>query len=123
MMNRTLTIKIQKDTYAELDAMGESFIKAWNTEEYQGEYRVYSSPEQLFRVLTPLRWSILDALQKQKEWIGLRPLSRLLERDPTAVLRDLTALAEEGIVEKDASGKWICPFSVIHTDFTIEHAA
>lgn len=121
-MERTLTIKLERDASASLDAMRDAVKAAFKKGTYQGEYRVYSTPEQLFRVFTPARWNVLDELQKHDSPIGVRPLAGLLDRDPTAVLRDLKALAEEGIVEQDARGKWMCPFSVIHTDFTLEHA-
>jgi predicted transcriptional regulator len=122
-MDRTLTIKIESNTSKALEEMKQRVFSAWNTGEYQGEHRTYSTPSQLFKVFTPLRWDIINVLQSQSDWIGLRALARLLSRDPTALLRDLSALSEEGIVEKNDAGKWICPFSSIHADFTLEHAA
>jgi len=123
MTSRTLTIRIERDASAALDAMASTVSAAWKTGAYQGEFRVYGKPEQLFRVFTPVRWGLLEALQKLSAPIGLRPLARLVARDPSSVLRDLNALAEEDVVEKDAEGKWLCPFAAIHTDFTLARAA
>jgi predicted transcriptional regulator len=122
-MNRTLTIKIENNASEALEQMAKRVCAAWNTGEYQGEQKVYSSPAQLFEVFTPLRWDIINMLQAQKGWIGLRALARLLHRDPTAIIRDLKVLVEEGIIEKNDEGKLLCPFDVIHADFTIRHAA
>jgi predicted transcriptional regulator len=123
MTERTLTLSIKKNDQLSLEELRKTVTTAWQTGKYQGEYRAYSSPEQLFRIFTPARWGVLETLQQQSSSIGLRSLARLLQRDPTAVLRDLTALAEENIIEKDETGKWLCPFQIIHTDFTLYHAA
>ena len=123
MTRRTLTISIQRDANATLEGLRNAFTSAWESGTYQGEQRIYGSPEQLFRVFTPARWGVLEALQAQAFPIGVRPLARLLDRDPTAVLRDLNGLAAESVVEQDENGKWLCPFSEIHTDFALIRAA
>ena len=123
MTRRTLTISIQRDANTALEGLRSAFSSAWNSGTYQGEQRVYGSPEQLFRVFTPARWGVLEALQAQPAAIGVRPLARQLSRDPTAVLRDLNGLAAEGVVEQDDNGKWLCPFSEIRTDFALIRAA
>lgn len=115
---RTLTIRIEPDTARALERAGGQFVKAWKSGRYGGEHISFESPAALFRVLTPARWSVLEALQKAGHR-GLRELARLLGRDASAVHRDIVALLERGFVEKDKSGKLFVPFSRIRTEFDL----
>ncbi|GAA4182436.1 transcriptional regulator [Shinella granuli] len=82
----------------------------------------FSSPGQLFSVISPKRWALIEHLQK----IGpssIRALARALGRDVKRVHDDVTALAEWGIIERTADGKVEVPFDVIHADFDLRAVA
>jgi predicted transcriptional regulator len=119
---RTLTIKIQADTMAALQQAGQQFIQTWDTGTYAGEVMSFESPASLFRLLTPARWGVLEALLKTNH-CGLSELARRLERDPSAVHRDVAALLERGLIEKDGNGQLFVPFDSIHTEFNLAKAA
>lgn len=119
---RTLTIKIETDAMAALERAGQQFARAWEGGGYAGEFISFESPASLFRLLTPARWGVLEALQKAGP-SGLRPLARLLGRDASAVHRDVAALMERGLIEKDGDGQLFVPFSRIHTEFDLAKAA
>jgi predicted transcriptional regulator len=123
MSERKLTIRLEPSDKAALTQMSEQFLAAWKSGKDQGEFLSFATAEQLFRVITPAKWGVLQTLQEQHDPVGVRPLARMLQRDPTAVLRDLTALEHEGIIEKTEDGKWFCPFSEIRTEFLLAHAA
>lgn len=123
MHKRKLTIRLEPNEAAALANMSQRFMRAWKTGQPQDEFLSFATAEQLFRAITPARWGVLQALQDQTEPIGVRPLARQLGRDPTAVLRDLVSLEHEGIIEKNEQAKWFCPFSEIHTEFSLAHAA
>ncbi|MDX3972950.1 transcriptional regulator [Shinella sp.] len=82
----------------------------------------FSSPAQLFSVISPKRWELIEHLQK----IGpssIRALARSLERDVKRVHDDVVALAEWGIIERTEDGKVVVPFDVIHADFDLRAVA
>ncbi len=115
---RTLTIRIEADTMDALERAGRQFAEAWQSGIYEGEYLSFESPAALFRLLTPARWGVLEALQKAGH-CGLRELARQLGRDASAVHRDIVTLAERGLVEKDESGKLFVPFGRIHAEIDL----
>lgn len=115
---RVMTIRIERDTHAALASAAEHFARAWDNGAYAGEYLSFESPAALFRVLTPVRWGVLEALQKTGP-SSLRGLARSLGRDVKAVHRDVAALIEKGLIEKDASGRLRVPFSRIHAEFDL----
>ncbi len=119
---RTLTIRIEADAMAALEQAGQRFAQAWDAGGYAGEFMSFESPASLFRLLTPARWGVLQELQKAGP-CGLRPLARLLDRDASAVHRDVAALMERGLIEKDADGLLFVPFDRIHTEFDLAKAA
>lgn len=82
----------------------------------------FSSPAQLFSVISPKRWELIEHLQK----IGpssIRALARSLGRDVKRVHDDVVGLSEWGIVERTADGKVVVPFDVIHADFDLRAVA
>ena len=81
----------------------------------------FSSPAQLFSVITPKRWELIEHLQK----IGpssIRGLACSVERDIKRVHDDVSALSEWGIVERAEGGKVWIPFDVIHANFHLRAA-
>ncbi len=119
---RTLTIHIDSDAMEALENAGQHFAATWEKGEYAGETLSFESPSALFRVLTPARWGVLATLQKAGH-SGLRELARNLGRDPSAVLRDVSTLAERGLIEKDEAGRLFVPYTRIHTEFDLAQAA
>jgi len=82
----------------------------------------FSSPAQLFSVISPKRWELIEQLQK----IGpssIRALARALDRDVKRVHEDVVALADWGIVDRTDDGKVEVPFDVIHADFDLRAVA
>ena len=119
---RVATIRVRSDTNQALREMREQFLTAWKTNEYQGEVFEFESPAALFRLLTPKRWELLEALQGAGP-CGVRELARLLERGVRRVHDDITALLDAGLLEKTDDGKLIVPFSEIHADFVLRGRA
>jgi predicted transcriptional regulator len=82
----------------------------------------FSSPAQLFSVITPKRWELIEHLQK----IGpstIRGLARSIGRDVKRVHEDVTALSQWGIVEPTDGAKVHVPYDVIHASFDLSAAA
>jgi predicted transcriptional regulator len=82
----------------------------------------FSSPAQLFSVISPKRWELIEHLQK----IGpssMRGLARSLGRDVKRVHEDVAALLDWGIIERTEDNKIHIPFDVIHADFDLRAVA
>lgn len=90
--------------------------------EPQGDFISFSSPEELWRALTPHRWAILKTLAGQGP-VGVRALARQLGRDVKGVHTDTQALVLCGVLDKAADGKVEFPYDAVHVDFTINRAA
>jgi predicted transcriptional regulator len=119
---RTMTILIERDSKTALKRAGEGFKRAWKSGRYQGETLSFESPSALFRVITPVRWTLIERLQALGP-SSLRGLARALERDVKSVHRDVAALLAEGLVEKDEAGKVLVPFARIRAEFDMKAAA
>ncbi len=117
-MMRTAIIRIRREHEVVAQEMRTRFVKAWKTDEYQGEFFDFESPAALFRVLTPKRWELLETLQAEGP-MGMRALARALERDVRRVHDDAHALIGAGLIEKDENGKLVVPFLEIHADFVL----
>jgi predicted transcriptional regulator len=82
----------------------------------------FSSPAQLFSVITPKRWDLIEHLQK----IGpssIRGLARSVEREIKRVHDDVSALSDWGIIERAQDGKVWISFEVIYASFDLRAAA
>lgn len=82
----------------------------------------FSSPAQLFSVISPKRWELIEHLQKIGP-SGIRPLARSLGRDVKRVHEDVVALIDWGIIERTDDGQVEVPFDVIHADFDLRAVA
>ena len=123
-MNRAVIQIRQDDDLAAIVAMGERFATAWKSGKPQDPVAIlsFSSPAQLFSVISPKRWALIEQLQK----IGpssIRGVARALDRDIKRVHEDVTALMEWGLVEKGGDGKVFVPYDEIEADFTLKAAA
>lgn len=82
----------------------------------------FSSPAQLFSVISPKRWELIERLQTTGP-SSIRALARSLERDVKRVHEDVVALADWGIIDRADDGKIEIPFDVIHADFNLRAVA
>ena len=116
---RTLTITLQPDWRAALRAAGAA---ASRPDGYQGEVLNFESPGVLFSRLTERRWSLVHALQGQGP-MAVRELARRVGRDVKRVHDDVQVLIELGLVERDAVGGVVCPFTEVHIDLHLRAPA
>ncbi|AMJ59511.1 HVO_A0114 family putative DNA-binding protein [Bosea sp. PAMC 26642] len=123
---RRAVIRIETERSAEevLREMGRGFVSAWRSGEPSDPVTTltFSSPAQLFAVITPKRWELIERLQT----IGpasIRGLARALGRDIRRVHDDVTAMIDWGIVERTDDGKVLVPFDVIHAGFDLRAVA
>ena len=117
-MSRTATIRIESDTRSALARGARGFARAWRTGKDQGSDFTFESPAALFRSLTPARWAAIERLQALGP-SSLRGLARALDRDVKSVHRDIHALMDIGLVEKNGNGNVFVPFSRIRTEFEL----
>jgi len=124
MKRAVIQIRPGGDVMTAVREMGKDFIETWkNGKPADPLYTLtFSSPSQLFSVITPKRWELIERLQA----IGpssIRGLARALERDVKRVHEDVTALIEWGLVERTEDRKVEVPFDVIHADFDLRAVA
>ena len=116
-------IQIRSDENAVMREAAKGFTDAWNKGAADPvAIFTFSSPVQLFSVITPKRWELIEHLQK----IGpssIRGLSRSLGRDVKRVHDDVIALIDWGIVERTDDAKVCVPFDIIHADFDLRAVA
>ena len=120
-MNEAI-IRIGSGDDAILDDSAIRFKNAWKSGKSGPAVFTFSSPAQLFSVISPKRWELIERLQH----LGpstIRGLARSLERDVKRVHEDVMAMIEWGIVERDLDGKVCVPFEVIHAAFDLKAAA
>ena len=119
---RTATLQIRKDDASVLREAGAAFESAWNTGESASDLFTFASPAQLFTVLSPRRWVLIERLQAVGA-ISLRGLARELGRDVKRVHEDVAILLDWGLIERTAARKLVVPYDVIHADFDLRAAA
>lgn len=119
---RVATIQIRKDDDAIPREAGAGFIEAWRTEKPDADLFTFSSPAQLFSVLTPKRWELIERLQALGA-SSLRGLARELGRDVKRLHEDVAILLDWGLVERTDDRKIVVPYGVIHAAFDIRAAA
>jgi predicted transcriptional regulator len=124
MKRAIIQVRAEQDASAVLEGMGRDFVRAWNGRTPTDPIATFtfSSPTQLFSVISPKRWELIEHLQKLGP-SSIRGLARSLERDVRRVHDDVAALIEWGIIERDDNGKVLVPFDVIHADFDLRAVA
>lgn len=117
-------IQIRTDTEAAMNEMFARATKAMASGEPSDPVATitFSSPSQLFTVISPKRWELIEHLQKIGP-VSIRGLARSLGRDVKRVHEDVTTLLEWGIVDHAEEGKIHIPYDVIHADFDLRAAA
>lgn len=119
---RTANIRIARDDAAVLQAAGEGFARSWREGRSKEDSFTFSSPAQLFSVLTPQRWALIERLQGLGP-SSLRGLARALGRDVKRVHEDAAVLLDWGLLERTTQGALHVPYDVIHADFDLRAAA
>lgn len=119
-------IRIRNGAQADevLAGMGKEFVAAWNSGQASDPVATltFTSPAQLFSVISPRRWELIERLQKLGP-SSIRGLARVLGRDVKRVHEDVMLLAEWGIVVRDDDGKIVVPYDVIRADFDLRAVA
>jgi predicted transcriptional regulator len=115
-------IRIVNDDDTVLKEAAERFKKAWKSGKKVPAVFAFSSPAQLFSVISPKRWQLIEHLQH----LGpstIRGLARSLDRDVKRVHDDVTAMIDWGLVERNDKGLVHVPYSVIHAEFDLRAVA
>jgi len=121
-VSRQAIIRIRADDEALLTEAGERFKAVWKSGRAAPAVFTFSSPAQLFSVISPKRWQLIEKLQH----LGpstIRGLARALDRDVKRVHEDVTAMIEWGLIERDERGLVHVPYDVIHAEFDLRAVA
>lgn len=119
MEARTLTITMQPSWQG---ALLHAARGAFQAKDYQGETLNFDSPAAFFSHLTERRWVLINTLQGAGE-LPVRELARRVGRDVKRVHEDASVLVNLGLVERTSRGSLLCPFTDIHVDMHLRHAA
>lgn len=82
----------------------------------------FPTREALLRTLSPNRWGILEALTGTRP-LGVRELARRVNRDVKGVHTDAHALAQAGVIDRTADGKFSFPYAAVKVQFEVRAAA
>ncbi|MGH8189860.1 MAG: hypothetical protein ACREP2_00250 [Rhodanobacteraceae bacterium] len=82
----------------------------------------FRSPESMASVLTPTRWTIIQAMTGTGP-TGVRELARRVKRDVKGVHNDANALITAGIIDRTEDGKYLFPFDAVKVNFELRSAA
>lgn len=121
-MTRTATIEVTGSLQDHEERIRARFAQAMKEGSEQREYFGFETLELLWRRITPNRLRLLHALQGAGP-MGIREVSRHVQRDVKGVHTDIQALLEIGLLEKNENEKVFCPFDEIHLDVTLRSEA
>lgn len=79
----------------------------------------FTTPELLWKILTPKRWELLKAMCGAGP-ISIREAARRVHRDVKAVHGDITALLNVGILSRAEEGGVEFPFEAIKVEFMLQ---
>jgi predicted transcriptional regulator len=125
MMTKALIrIRRSEDRAGDLQSMGQRFTQAWTGDAVGQPLAVmtFESPAQLFSVLSPKRWELLEHLQHRGA-SSVRGLARSLGRDVKRVYEDVVAMQAWALIEKDEAGRIFVPYDEIEADFVLKASA
>ena len=98
-------------------------LKAAFAERSQSGTRIsFASHAPLWRILTPNRWAVLEAMTGAGP-LALREIARRVARDVKGVHTDVHALLNAGVIQRTESGAFEFPYDSVHVDFTLRAAA
>lgn len=115
---REALIQIRTDSEVALDEAFERAAGAMRSGNPVDPVAVFtfSSPAQLFSVITPKRWKLIEHLQKIGP-SGIRGLARSVKRDIERVHDDVSALSEWASSSGPRMARFGFLFDVIHANF------
>lgn len=87
-----------------------------------GPRLTFASHALMWRILTPNRWSVLEAMTGAGP-VALREIARRVGRDVKGVHTDMHALLDAGIVNRTDSGAFEFPYDAVRVDFTLRAVA
>jgi predicted transcriptional regulator len=119
---REAIIRIVNDDATIITQAAERFKKTWKSGKAGPAVFTFSSPAQLFSVISPKRWQLVEHLQH----VGpctIRGLARSLNRDVKRVHVDAMAMIDWGLVERNEEGLIHVPYKVIHAEFDLKAVA
>ena len=82
----------------------------------------FDSVQALWKILSPRKMELLQAMAGQG-CLPIREIARRVKRDVSAVHRDIRALADAGLVERNGERQACFPYDEIHVDFVLHGAA
>jgi predicted transcriptional regulator len=68
-----------------------------------------------------MRWNIIKTITGAGP-LSIREIARRVERDVKAVHRDVHALLDAGVIERNAEGAIVFPYEAVHVDFMLQAA-
>lgn len=83
---------------------------------------IFHSAESMARALTPGRWGLIAVLTGAGP-LGMRKLTRRVERDVKGVHMDAGSLVTAGVIERTPKGKYLLPFEHVRVQFELHAAA
>jgi len=89
--------------------------------ERQGAFISFDTPTLLFKVLTQKRWELLAAMTGAGP-MSQREAARRVNRDVSAVHRDVHALLDAGLLRKTEEGRIEFPFDAVRVRFELRAA-
>jgi predicted transcriptional regulator len=125
MRRAIIQIRSETDEIVAMESMGARFAASWKasgTVKNSPFVLTFSSAAQLFSVISPKRWELIEGLQR----LGpsrIRGLARVLGRDVKRVHEDVSTLMHWGLIEKDEAGRVAIPYEEIEADFILKGAA
>ncbi len=87
-----------------------------------GPRLTFASHALMWRVLTPNRWAVLEAMTGAGP-LALREIARRVGRDVKGVHTDVHALLNAWVLIRTESGAFEFPYEAVHVDFTLRAAA
>ncbi len=110
---RTVTIGV-----ASKERARERLAAAFSGRSQGGPRLTFASHGMMWRVLTPNRWAVLEAMT------GAGPLAlREIARGVKGVHTDVHALLEAGVINRTEAGAFEFPYDAVRVDFTLKAAA
>lgn len=89
--------------------------------EPQGNRISFLTIEQMWKMLSPKRTAIIQAMTGQGV-LSIREVARRVGRDVKAVHGDVTALIKAGVIDRQDRGV-VFPYDAVHVDFVLGKAA
>ncbi|MDX2224190.1 MAG: transcriptional regulator [Rhodospirillaceae bacterium] len=87
----------------------------------QGSFINFVSVELMWKVLTPKRWGIVQAMTGAGP-LAIRELARRVERDVKSVHGDVQALLKAGVIRRAPDGRVVFPFDHVRVEFEVKAA-